>query len=170
MSDDASFPPQQQARPGDEGEMAPEPRDEMREWRGSGLLEGRVALVTGGDSGIGRAVSACFAKEGADVAIAYLSEDEDAQATAKLVEAEGRRALTLAGDLQDEDHCRDVVRRTAQELGGVDVLICHHGTQTPSDGPESIDTETWEGTFRTNVTSFHWLVTEALGHGSPPSS
>jgi NAD(P)-dependent dehydrogenase (short-subunit alcohol dehydrogenase family) len=156
---------QPQPRPGYEGAMDDQPRDEMREWRGSGLLEGKVALVTGGDSGIGRAVSACFAKEGADVAIAYLDEDADAERTGELVEAQGQRALLLGGDLQDEGHCREVVRRTAAELGRVDILICHHGTQTQSERPEDIDTETWEGTFRTNVTSFHWLVTEALGHG-----
>jgi NAD(P)-dependent dehydrogenase (short-subunit alcohol dehydrogenase family) len=165
MSDDADFPPQTQPRPGEEGAMEPGPRSEMRDWRGSRLLEGKVVLVTGGDSGIGRAVCACFAKEGADVAIAYLTEDEDAKATAQLVEGEDRRALLLPGDLQDESHCREIVRRTAAELGSLDVLICHHGTQTQVEQPEDLDTQTWEGTFRTNVTSFHWLVTEALGQG-----
>src|SRR5947209_5278974 len=110
MSEDREFPPQQQERPGYEGEMEPEPQDEMRGYKGTGKLDGKVALVTGGDSGIGRAVCAAFAKEGADIAIAYLDEHEDAEHSKKLVEAEGRRALTIAGDLQDEDHCRGVVR------------------------------------------------------------
>ena len=99
------FPPQEQPRPGKEGEMTPEPRDEMRGYRGSGKLDGKVALVTGGDSGIGRAVCAAFAKEGADVAIAYLSEHEDAEHTRGLVEAEGRRAITISCDVQREEEC-----------------------------------------------------------------
>src|SRR4051812_31217033 len=103
MSDEQEFPPQQQERPGHEGEMEPEPQDEMRGYTGTGKLDGKVALVTGGDSGIGRAVCAAFAKEGADVAIAYLSEDDDASHTASLVQAEGRRAITLRCDVQTED-------------------------------------------------------------------
>lgn len=164
MSDETTFPAQQQDRPGLEHEMDPEPRDEMRDYRGSGLLEGRVALVTGGDSGIGRAVSIAFAKEGADVAISYLSEDEDAEHTARLVEEAGRKALLLPGDLQDEDHCTAIVERTVDELGGLDVLVNHHGTQTSVDGPEEITTEQWEGTFRTNVTAVFWVTRAALKH------
>src|SRR4051794_25940623 len=102
MSDDQEFPKQQLARPGEEGEMAPEPHDEMRRYAGSRKLEGKVALVTGGDSGIGRAVCVAFAKEGADVAIAYLSEDDDAAHTKSLVEGEGRRAIALRCDVQQE--------------------------------------------------------------------
>jgi NAD(P)-dependent dehydrogenase (short-subunit alcohol dehydrogenase family) len=127
-------------------------------------FDGKVALVTGGDSGIGRAVCAAFAKEGADVAIAYLDEHEDAEHSKKLVEAEGRRALTIAGDLQDEDHCRSVVRKTVDELGGLDVLVNHHGTQTPVDSPDEITTEQWDGTFKTNVYAIWWTTHEALKH------
>src|SRR5437588_11834413 len=117
------FPPQQQERPGDEGAMSPEPHDEMRGYRGTGKLEGKVALVTGGDSGIGRAVCTAFAKEGADLAIAYLNEHDDAAHTKGLVEAAGRRAITIACDLQREDECRRAVEETVSGLGGLDVLV-----------------------------------------------
>src|SRR5437763_6984261 len=127
-SDQQEFPPQQQERPGREAEMEPEPHDEMREYRGSGKLRDRVALVTGGDSGIGRAVCCAFAKEGADIAIAYLSEDSDAEHTKGLVEAEGRRAITLRCDLQREEECRRVVEETVSRLGGLNVLVNHVGT------------------------------------------
>src|SRR4051794_4520498 len=164
MSDEQEFPPQQQERPGHEGEMEPEPHDEMRGYSGSGKLEGKVALVTGGDSGIGRAVCAAFAKEGADVAIAYLCEDDDAQHTAQLVEDEGRRALRLRVDLSSEDGCREAVSRTVDELGGVDVLVNHVGTQTVVDSFEEVTTEQWEGTFKTNVYSHFWCSKFALEH------
>jgi NAD(P)-dependent dehydrogenase (short-subunit alcohol dehydrogenase family) len=162
--DEREFPPQQQERPGSEGEMEPEPQDEMRHYSGTGKLDGKVALVTGGDSGIGRAVCAAFAKEGADVAIAYLSEDDDAKHTASLVEAEGRRALTLRCDLQQEEECRRIVRETVEELGGLHVLVNHHGTQTEVDDPQEITTEQWDGTFKTNVYGLWWTTHEALGH------
>jgi len=142
--------------------MAPEPRDEMRGYVGSGKLAGRTALVTGGDSGIGRAVCCAFAKEGADVAIAYLSEHEDAEHTRRLVEAEGRRALTLACDLQREQECRRIVEETVRRLGSLDVLVNHVGTQTPVDAPEEISSEQWDGTFRTNVYSYFWTARAAL--------
>jgi NAD(P)-dependent dehydrogenase (short-subunit alcohol dehydrogenase family) len=158
------FPGQQQERPGDEGEMTPEPHDEMRGYRGSGKLDGKVALVTGGDSGIGRAVCAAFAKEGADVAIAYLSEDEDAEHTKRLVEGEGRRAITLRCDLQHEEECERIVKETVEQLGGLDVLVNHVGTQTPVDSPEEITTEQWDGTFKTNVYSYFWTTKAALAH------
>jgi NAD(P)-dependent dehydrogenase (short-subunit alcohol dehydrogenase family) len=164
MSDDQEFPPQQQERPGHEGAMDPEPHDEMRGYSGSGKLDGRVALVTGGDSGIGRAVCVAFAKEGADVAIAYLSEDDDAAHTKSLVEAEGRRATTLRCDLQKEEECRRIVRDTVAELGKLDVLVNHAGTQTPVDDPLEIDSEQWEGTFKTNVYGPWWTTHEALRH------
>src|SRR4051795_9360287 len=145
-SDEKEFPPQHLDRPGDESEMTPEPQDEMRSYEGTGKLDGRVALVTGGDSGIGRAVSIAFAKEGADVAIAYLSEDEDAKRTAELVEAEGKRAITLRCDVQKEDEARRIVTDTVEQLGGLHVLVNHAGTQAPVDSPEEITTERWDGT------------------------
>src|SRR5687768_13400539 len=120
--DDHEFPPQTIERPGNETEMDPQPLNEMAEWVGSGKLEGKRALVTGGDSGIGRAVAVGFAKEGADVAISYLSEDGDAARSAELVEAEGRKALKLRGDLSDESECKRVIAEAAEGLGGLDVL------------------------------------------------
>src|SRR5215210_7856253 len=164
MADEQEFPPQQQERPGYEGDMDPEPQDEMRHYRGSGKLEGKVALVTGGDSGIGRAVCAAFAKEGADVAIAYLSEDEDAEHSKGLVEQEGRTAITINVDLQTEEGCREAIDRTVGELGGIDILVNHHGTQTVVDSFEEITTEQWDGTFKTNVYSYFWLSKFALEH------
>jgi NAD(P)-dependent dehydrogenase (short-subunit alcohol dehydrogenase family) len=163
-SDEKEFPPQQLDRPGDESEMTPEPQDSMSGYAGSGKLDGRIALVTGGDSGIGRAVCVAFAKEGADVAIAYLSEDEDAEKTKSLVEAEGRRAITLRCDVQNEDEARGIVTQTVEQLGGLHVLVNHAGTQTPVDSPDEITTEQWEGTFKTNVYGPWWTTHEALKH------
>jgi NAD(P)-dependent dehydrogenase (short-subunit alcohol dehydrogenase family) len=163
-SDDREFPPQEQERPGHEGQMTPEPQDEMRGYQGTGKLDGKRALVTGGDSGIGRAVCAAFAKEGADVAIAYLSEHEDAEHTKRLVEKEGRRAITIATDLSTEDGCRTAVQRTVDELGGIDILVNHHGTQTVVDEPEDISTEVFDGTFKTNVYGVWWCTRHALEH------
>jgi NAD(P)-dependent dehydrogenase (short-subunit alcohol dehydrogenase family) len=163
-SDEREFPPQQQERPGTEGEMTPEPQDEMRGYEGSGKLEGKVALVTGGDSGIGRAVCVAFAKEGADVAIAYLDEHDDAAHTKQLVEAAGRRAITIACDVQREEECKRIVEETVSELGGLDVLVNHAGTQTPVDSPEEITTEQFEGTFKTNVYGVFWATKYALAH------
>jgi NAD(P)-dependent dehydrogenase (short-subunit alcohol dehydrogenase family) len=144
--------------------MDPRPRDEMRDYRGSGLLEGRRALVTGGDSGIGRAVAIGFAKEGADVAIAYLSEDEDARHTCELIEAASRRAVAIRTDLSQEANCRDAVERTVADLGGLDLLVNNIAYQNPVDSPEEISSEQWERTFRTNVHSFFWTTRAALAH------
>lgn len=155
---------QSQPYPGETAEMEPRPRDEMRGYEGRGLLAGRRALITGGDSGIGRAVAVAFAKEGADVAITYLEEDADARHTAALVEDEGRRCLTFGGDLADERHTRDVVGAAAERLGGLDVLVLHHGTQRPVDDVREIDTEQLDRTFRVNVHSLFWTVQEALPH------
>ena len=164
MGEEETHPPEQQERPGHESQMEEQPQDEMRSYKGTGKLEDKVALVTGGDSGIGRAVCAAFAKEGADVAIAYLSEDDDADHTKSLVERAGRKAITIKGDLQTEDACRTAVQRTVDELGGIDVLVNHVGTQTVVDSFEEITTEQWEGTFKTNVYSYFWCSKFALEH------
>src|SRR3954468_11727542 len=164
MSDEQEFPPQQQERPGDEGQMEPEPQDEMRAYQGTGKLAGRVALVTGGDSGIGRAVCVAFAKEGGGGAIACLPGEEDGKRTAELVEAEGRRAITLRCDVQNEDEARGIVTQTVEKLGRIDILVNHAGTQTPVDSPEEITSEIWDGTLKTNLYGPWWSTHEALKH------
>ncbi|HEX2574995.1 MAG TPA: SDR family oxidoreductase [Aquihabitans sp.] len=159
---DPSPPPQQQEHPGSTAEMDPQPQDEMASYEGRGLLDGKRALVTGGDSGIGRAVAVAFAKEGADVAIAYLDEHDDARRTGELVEQAGRRSLLLPGDLSEEAACDDAVARTVSELGGIDVLVNNIAYQAPADSLEEITTEQWDRTFRTNIYSYFWCTRRAL--------
>jgi NAD(P)-dependent dehydrogenase (short-subunit alcohol dehydrogenase family) len=158
------FPPQQQQPPGSTGAMAPEPRDEMADYAGTGKLEGRRALVTGGDSGIGRAVAVAFAKEGADVAIAYLSEDADAEHTRELVESAGRKAVLFRGDLSQEDACSQAVQRAVDELGGLDIVVNNIAYQQPVSQFEEITTEQWDRTFRTNIYSYFWVTRASLPH------
>ncbi|MDP9387346.1 MAG: SDR family oxidoreductase [Actinomycetota bacterium] len=162
--DEQNFPPQAQEFPGTTEAMTPRPADEMRDYVGSGLLAGKRALVTGGDSGIGRATAVAFAKEGADVAVAYLCEDDDARHTAKLVEQEGRRAVLLPGDLSVEEHCGEVVERTVAELGGLDLLVNNIAYQNPAQSLAEITTEQWDRTFRTNIYSYFWVTKAALEH------
>ncbi len=157
-------PAQQQSLPGRTAVMEPAPRDEMRDYVGRDLLAGRCALVTGGDSGIGRAVSIAFAKEGADVAIAYLSEHDDARHTGKLVEATGRRCVLLPGDLAEERHCQEVVRRTVEELGALHILVNHLGTQAVAHSLTDISSEQFDRTFKVNVYSHFWVTKAALEH------
>jgi NAD(P)-dependent dehydrogenase (short-subunit alcohol dehydrogenase family) len=163
-------PPQEQERPGLESEMEPEPQSDMRGYAGSGKLAGRKALVTGGDSGIGRAVCVGFAKEGADVAFGYLSEDSDAERTRELIEENGRKAVPIRADLSEEGACEETVARAREELGGLDTLVLHHGTQWVRDSLEEITTEQWETTMRTNLTSFFWVTRAALPHLGEGSS
>jgi NAD(P)-dependent dehydrogenase (short-subunit alcohol dehydrogenase family) len=157
-------PPQQQKPPGDTDDMRPEPQDSMTGYTGRDLLRHRRALITGGDSGIGRAVAVAFAKEGADVAIAYLSEHDDARHTADLVQAEGRRCELLPGDLADRDHCTSVVERTVSALGGLDILVNNVATQEQVDAPEDITDEQWQRTFDVNIHSYFRVTAAALPH------
>jgi NAD(P)-dependent dehydrogenase (short-subunit alcohol dehydrogenase family) len=158
-------PPQEQDRqPGLRSEMTPKPRSDMRDYRGAGKLEGLAALVTGGDSGIGRAVAIGFAKEGADVAIAYLDEHEDAESTKALVEEQGRRCIALAGDIGDESFCKDAVARTVEAFGRLDLLVNNAGEQHPQDRLEDISSAQMERTFRTNIFAMFHLTKAALGH------
>ncbi len=165
------MPPQEQdQQPGIESEMTPRPVAEDPSYRGSGKLQGKVALITGGDSGIGRAVAIYFAKEGADVAISYLNEEQDAQETKRQVEEEGRRCLTIAGHIGDEAHCQQLVQRTVQELGKLDILVNNAAEQHPQDSIKEITAEQLERTFRTNIFSMFFLTKAALEHLRPGSA
>jgi NAD(P)-dependent dehydrogenase (short-subunit alcohol dehydrogenase family) len=158
-------PPQRQSQPGIEQEMTPTPDATSEQHQGTGKLAGKVALITGGDSGIGRAVAVLFAREGADVAIGHLAEeDADANETVKLVQAEGRRCLTLPGDVGDEAFCRQAVERTVRELGRLDVLVNNAAEQHQTDGIADISAEQLERTFRTNIFAMFFLTKAALPH------
>jgi NAD(P)-dependent dehydrogenase (short-subunit alcohol dehydrogenase family) len=158
------IPSQEQRYPGRTGEMSPQPDDEMRGYTGSGFLTGKRALVTGGDSGIGRAVAVAFAKEGADVAIAYLSEDEDAEHTQELIDKAGRRSVLIRGDLAEEEHCREAVGRTAERLGGLDVLVNNVAYQQPVADLTELSTEQLTRTFQVNIFSYVWTTKAALAY------
>src|SRR5947209_4593695 len=165
MSQNATLPPQKQDRqPGIEAEMTPRPRAEDASYRGSGKLTGKAAVITGGDSGIGRAVAVAFAKEGADVAIVYLDEEVDARETQRLVEEHGRRCVRIAGDVGNESFCRTTIERIAQELGHLDILVNNAAVQFPKDDIEAISEEQLERTFRTNVFSCFFMTKAALPH------
>ena len=161
-------PPQEQDRqPGLRAEMTPKPRSEMRDYRAAGKLEGKVALITGGDSGIGRAVAIGFAKEGADVAILYLDEHEDAASTKALIEDQGRRCIAIAGDVGDEGFCRDAVARTMETFGRLDLLVNNAAEQHPQGRLEDIGTAQMERTFRTNIFAMFHITKAALAHLGP---
>ena len=161
---DGGQPAQHQERkPGREYEMQPRPEPEI-EYRGSGKLQDKVALITGGDSGIGRAVAIAFAKEGADVVIAYLEEETDAEETRSLIEEEGRRCLAIAGDIRDEAFCEDLIGRAVEEFGRLDILVNNAADQTPQERLEDISAEQLESTFRTNIFSMFYLTKAALPH------
>jgi NAD(P)-dependent dehydrogenase (short-subunit alcohol dehydrogenase family) len=165
-----SQPKQQQEPPGVQSQMRPVPDCGEESYKGFGRLNGKVAIITGGDSGIGRAVAIAYAREGADIVISYLSEDEDAKDTAHYVEEAGRRALTIRGDVSDADHCRDIIDRTVQELGGVDILVNNAAFQMSHSDLGEITDEEWEHTFATNVSAMFYLVKAAVPHMKPGSS
>jgi NAD(P)-dependent dehydrogenase (short-subunit alcohol dehydrogenase family) len=157
-------PPQEQSRqPGRESKMRPRPEYEPLV-EGSGRLRDRVALITGGDSGIGRATAIAMAREGADIAIVYLDEHKDAEETAGLVEQEGRRAFTLAGDIGDEDFCREAVEKTLKEFGRLDILVNNAAEQHETEDFAKIERSQIEKTFRTNIFSFFYMTKFALPH------
>ena len=159
---------QQQPRPGLTSKMTPPPDHGEHSYIGKGLLAGKVALITGGDSGIGRAVAIAYAREGADVAISYLEvEESDAQGTKAWVEKAGRRCLLLPGDLRDEAHCRAIVTKTVETLGGLDVLVNNAAAQTINEGLDDVTSEDIEGAFRTNVFAMIYLSQAAVPHMRP---
>jgi NAD(P)-dependent dehydrogenase (short-subunit alcohol dehydrogenase family) len=164
-------PPQHQnQQPGIEAEMTPKPKSQDSKYRAAGKLEGKVALITGGDSGIGRSVAILYAQEGADVAIVYLNEDQDAEETKRLVEAQGKRCLTIKGDLGEEQFCQQAVQQTVQELGHLDILVNNAAEQHPQESIEKISAEQLERTFRTNIFSMFFLTKAALPHLKEGSS
>jgi NAD(P)-dependent dehydrogenase (short-subunit alcohol dehydrogenase family) len=154
----------QDRRPGLESAMTPKPVAEDARLKGSGKLKGKVALITGGDSGIGRAVAIAFAKEGADVAIAYLNEHDDAKQTEQLVRKHGRRCLLIPGDIGYESNCRDAVEQTVKHFGRLDCLVNNAAEQHPQDDITQIDREQLERTFRTNIFAMFFLTKAAMKH------
>jgi NAD(P)-dependent dehydrogenase (short-subunit alcohol dehydrogenase family) len=165
------FPAQHQPRPGQEARMQPRPEYQAPLYKGSGKLKDKVALVTGGDSGIGRAVALLYAREGADVAVVYLPEEQnDAEETREAIEKEGRRALLLPGDVTDPDFCREAVESTVAELGKLDILVNNAAFQQHQEGLEEITEEQWDLTFRTNIYGYLHMAKAALPHLRPGSA
>lgn len=158
------FPKQKENKPGTESNLDPKPKYGAPRYRGSGKLEGKVAIVTGGDSGIGRAVAVLYAREGADVAIVYLDEDEDAEETKRAVEAEGRKCILIPGDVGDQEFCNHAVERTVEELYHVDILVNNAGYQQHQVSIEDITEEQLERTFKTNIFGYFHMVKAALPH------
>ena len=165
-----SISKQQQQTPGMQREMTPVPDCGEESYRGTGKLEGKTAVITGGDSGIGRAVAIAYAREGADVLVAYLDEHEDAEETARYVEEAGRRAVLVPGDLSSPDHCRKVVTTAVQEFGKIDVLVSNAAYQMTHETLDEISDEEWDYTFRLNVGAYFYLVKAALPHMQAGSS
>ena len=161
---DQAFPEQQQPMPGTTAAMDPRPYHGETRYVGHGRLAGKKTIVTGGDSGIGRAVALAFAREGADVLIAYLSEDEDAQETARLVEDAGQRAVLVPGDLSDPAHCRQVIDTAIEAFGRIDVLVSNAAHQATIEDIADISDEEWRKTFATNVDPLFHLTKAALPH------
>lgn len=164
------FAAEPQSPPGSSARMKPEPNYGEDSYRGSGKLEGRVALVTGADSGIGRAVALAFAREGADVVLSYLDEEEDAAAAARGIENAGRQAVKLPGNIADASHCRTLVRTAIERFGHLDILVNNGGFQMTRDKLDEISDEEWDQTFRVNIYSQFYLCKAALPHLKPGAS
>jgi NAD(P)-dependent dehydrogenase (short-subunit alcohol dehydrogenase family) len=157
-------PPQTQPYPGRDHQLDPPADHGQESYQGSGRLSGKVAVITGGDSGIGRAVAIAYAREGADVLLSYLEEDDDAQETARWVEDAGRRAVLVPGDLADPAHCRAVIDRAVDEFGRIDVLVNNAAFQMARASIEDIPDEEWDRTFQVNITAMFHLIKRALPH------
>ncbi len=164
------FPDQKQEVPGTEDALRPRADHGENSYRGTGKLEGRVALITGGDSGIGKAVAIAFAREGADVVISYLNEDEDAEDTGRLIEEAGRRTILVPGDVSDEAHCQRLVQRAVDEFGRVDILVNNAAFQMTRDHIRDIPTAEWLRTIHTNLSAMFYLCRAAVEHMPPGGS
>lgn len=161
---------QQQEPPGKTAQMRPAPDHGEKSYRGNGRLEGKVALITGADSGIGKAVAIAFAREGANILISYLNEDEDAQDTAKWVEEAGRKAVLVPGDITSEAHCKSLVSQTVEKLGAIDILVNNAAFQRTYASIEDITAEEWDETFRTNIYAPFFLAKAAVPLMKPGSA
>jgi NAD(P)-dependent dehydrogenase (short-subunit alcohol dehydrogenase family) len=164
------FPQEGLEYPGLESEMSPRPDFGEHSYQGHNRLQGKAALITGADSGIGRAVALAFAREGADVLISYLNEDTDAEETARVVREAGRKAVLARGDISDEAHCRALVERAVAELGSLDILVNNAAYQMTREGIEQIPDGEWEHTFRTNIFAMYYLCKAAWLHLQPGSA
>ncbi len=164
------FPEQQQPVPGTTAAMDPRPDHGEESYRGAGRLAGKRAIITGGDSGIGRAVAIAFAREGADVLVSYLDEHDDAQETLRWIEQAGRRGVTIAGDIGDAAHCRRLVDTAVAELGGIDILVNNAAHQMTFDAITDIPDEEWDRTFRVNIHAMFYLTKAAVPHMAPGSA
>ncbi len=164
------FPEQEQEPVGVESEMEPQPDYGEESYRGSGKLEGKAAIITGGDSGIGRAVALAFAREGADVLISYLDEHSDAEETVRIVEKEGRRCIPVAGDIGNEAHCQQIVERAVQEFGKLDILVNNAAYQDVIESIQEVTEEMLLHTYRTNIFAMFYLCKAALTHMQPGST
>jgi len=164
MAKPKEFPEQSQSQPGKENKMHPEPEIIRDSYKGSGKLKGKIALITGGDSGIGRSVAVHFAREGADIAVIYLEEDKDAKETQKMIEKEGRKCLILSGDLKEESFCKEAVKTCVDHFGDLNILVNNAAMQFPKDHLEEISRKQLEKTFETNIYSMFSVTKEALKH------
>ena len=158
------MPTQKQAPPGETASMHPQPDHGEQSYRGSGRLKDRVAIITGADSGIGRAVAIAFAREGAKVVVSYLEEDEDAQETARWIEQAGQASLLIKGDITSQSHCKHIVERAVEVFGGVDILVNNAAYQRTYKTLEEIPAEEWDAAFKTNIYSMFYLCQAAVPH------
>ncbi|MBT1003640.1 glucose 1-dehydrogenase [Paenarthrobacter sp. DKR-5] len=163
-------PVQQQEVPGTQAKMTPTPDCGEKSYRGSGKLTGKAAVITGADSGIGRAVAIAYAREGADVLISYLNEEDDAKDTARLVKEAGRKAVVVAGDLSSAEHCRDIIATAVREFGKVDILVNNAAYQMTHESLDQISEEEWDYTFKVNIGAMFHLVKAAVPHMAPGSA
>jgi NAD(P)-dependent dehydrogenase (short-subunit alcohol dehydrogenase family) len=164
------YPTQRQPMPGSTAKMNPRPDHGETSYRGSGKLAGKRAVITGGDSGIGRAVAIAYAREGADILIAYLDEHEDAHEVKALIEQEGRKAVLVAGDLRSPEHCRSVIKQAVEALGGVDILVNNAAHQATFKDIGDISDEEWQLTFEVNIHAMFYLTKAAVPHMKPGSA